>query len=153
MRRTKRGTNKGTSYSDSLLNICGFHQGRIHFLLQTKQLMRSAKRATFTYHQINSNQKTTFIQPFADIVTLSECQATSHWRTRTRSYTGIKSVDVKAEVNWLRPVWVYSIQCHFHYIAYPVSIHFVHRESSNVVFSENRFLPMVDVPQANICQA
>ena len=153
MGRTKRSTNKGTSYSDSFLNICGFPQGRVHFLLQTKLLMRSAGRASFTYHQINSNQKTSFIQPFADIVTFSECQATPHWGTRARSYTGIESVDVKAKVNWLRPVWVYSIQSHFHYFSYPVSIHFVHGERSNVVFSENRLLSPVYVPQANVYQA
>lgn len=115
--------------------------------------MRSAGCATFTYHQIDSNQKTSFMQPFADIVTLSECQATSHWGTRARSYTGIESVDVKAKVDWLRPVWVYSIQGHFHNFTYPVSIYFVHRERSNIVFSENRLLPPVYVSQANICQA
>ena len=150
---TKRSTNKGTSYSDSFLNICGFPQGRVHFLLQTKLLMRSAGRASFTYHQINSNQKTSFIQPFADIVALSECQATSHWGARARSYTGIESVDVKAKVNWLRSVWIHSIQSHFHYVAYPVFIDFVHGERSNIVFSENHLLPLVYVPQANVCQA
>ena len=115
--------------------------------------MRRAGRATFTYHQINSNQKTGFIQPFADIMTLPECQATSHWGTRARSYTGIECVNVEAKVNWLRPVWVYSIQSLFHYIAYPVSIYFMHGERCNVVFSENHLLPPVYVPQANICQA
>ena len=109
-------------------------------------------RATFAHHQIDSNQKTRFIQPFADIVALSEREATPHWGTRARRYTWVKSIDIEAKVNWPRSVRVDPVQGHFYYIAYPKPIYLMHGERSDVMFPEDRLLSRVKVAKADIRQ-
>jgi hypothetical protein len=108
--------------------------------------------AIFTHHQIDRNQEARFIQPFADVMALSECQATSYWRSGTWSYTWVQSVDVKAEVDWLRSVSINPVQRHFYYLPNTISIYFVHGEGGDVMFPDARLLPRINVPKANVRQ-
>ena len=62
------------------------------------------------------------------------------------------TIGAKAEMNWFRSVRIDQVQSHIHNLAYPISIYLVHGEGSDIVFSESRLFPLVDVPKADIRQ-
>lgn len=85
-----------------------------------------------------------------DIITLSQCQASSHWRSRARSPLRIQRIDIKGQMD--RRIGPDMGQRHLHDTPDTMPVNVVHAKCLDTVLAQDPFLTAVDVPQADINQ-